>query len=564
MVDATQQPQTLDILKSRPRFMVPSPKSRVLKLVSRQGVGTESEAGKQGALGITDQDVYQSLPKGKVATNAIRDPDTIHVRDHSVLDAHGSSPGQATELRNSSVPQSVMATSSETNAGSDTNLTNFSKSEAQTKRSDPAPGQLPTGVISKPPPRPRTVGSSELKQLLESHDHGNAVNTSPGAPLGTMHARHMTRATRKAVSNNVGKDIIPNDDFGDTQVQSDTPPVKLPGTSKRALRKRTSSVGVIEKTIIAALSKKDTNIAVSKATDAQNYGKFNPTEATEDRMQPTLSQNGDTPEPNTVAVTTDELSLLSAGGLTPTVKPKTPKFRLPASRLQQVLETPAVSVVGNEEESITSASNSETAVAKQSGCEIKKPTSRGPKAKDVTLLAVASIAAEFKEAVSKVDPPSKQGDKTQRTVIEATEESESLTAHTPTMKTFPKPATIRPPGEALPFPEVIEKSVTQFQGVREQEATAPSTMVPGIGGWKPGCLCEDSILRYAENGNSVGLERNPMTGQLCRQMGTQEEGHFRALGVLMGVRYVIVGSEVLKEPEVRYERNTRKWPVAYV
>jgi hypothetical protein len=566
-VEDIPQLQTSDVTKSRPRFLVPNHNLKVLRLVSRQGVCTEGDLQKQDARGPVYRGDSHNLSEEKIGLNESHHPNIMDTGDQPILAVEGSfqdTSRQIRELQCSSEPQSVRIANTDLVTQSGTSLVNakelaqVSNSGAQTAQGAPVSGHLLSiGATSKPPPRPRTVGSSELKALLESHDRGNTVNNTPGAPLGIMHTKLMTRASSKAVSYKTGKVVVSGEDVGKTKVEPNMPSVRFGRRSENAPRKRSSSIMVVAKTAISDFMQKDTknlNGEVLKAVDTLNGGEANSDEAYEIEIPSTLPHNGDTPKPITRSTVINNFSLLSAGEAASVEKPAALKIRLPTSRPQKGVETRADLVMSTGVYNFKSAAKMKTPIVNSSH-QIRKPTSGGLRSKETALQAGVGNTAQFKQAVDEADVTPKRVGKSRRINVKAAEDLESPIIQTPTARKPQGLALIHAAGREPPSCGLVGKPIINSHGGQEQEAPAPASVALENGSWKPSRLCEESILTYAGNEKRGYLERNPLTGQVHRQVGTQEEEYFRAFGVLMGVRYVVVGSEVLKEQEVRYSNG---------
>jgi hypothetical protein len=527
--------------------MIPNHSSNVLKLLSRQGISTEAETKNQRAHGIINQGSSHSLSQENVGLNANRHPTILDTGDQSVPAAVGSmqntSP-KAKELDYSSRPQSVSDANPEFDIGSGTILVNI-KEPFQASNSEVHPTQvdrtsdnlMAIGTTSKPPPRPRTVGSSELKALLESHDRGNTVNNTPGTPLGIIHTQLLTRA--KAISYKAGKAVASCGDASETGVQSNSQPANFPGIMKSAYRKLSSSIKVLEKTAITPSTEKqmvDESMAVLKAADASKFCKVNHDGAVHREKIPSLlCQNRDMPKPSKQDSINNDLSRHLAGGASPIEKPTLQKIKLPVSRSEKRVETEETRLTGTGKEVVKSGAQVEVPVIETRRRQIKKPTFRGQRPKEVGLQAGAGSAAQLNHAVDEAQVTSQEVSKAKRVNLEALGDPESPRLQTPTTRNSQQPAVVHAAERESSDPKLAENPVRDFQEIQEQKAPTPVT------------VATHSILTYS---------------QARRQVGKQEEEHFKASGVLMGVRYVVVGSETRKGPEVRHLKGEKDWKVA--
>lgn len=206
------------------------------------------------------------------------------------------------------------------------------------------------------------------------------------------------------------------------------------------------------------------------------------------------------------------------------------------SRRQPGLRTPTGTMMGFEEETIKSNGKLETPLINLSGASIDKPTSQRQISNE------DSSAMKFEEAVEEVDVALKQVCQAKTEINKAAGDLESLLTHTPAQRKSQYAA-----GAGISNAKKAEVSVTENHRSQEQNTPTPSALAHGTNPWKPDCLCDDSILTYANDENWHGLERNLVTGQMCRRVGTQDEAYFTAFSILMGVRYVVVGSAVAKD-----------------
>ena len=87
-----QQHQNFDTSQPRPRFMVPNHNSRVLKLVRRQGVGTEMDGIKHKAQGTFGEAVMSNPVDKKVAADATNHVDGRDEGDSSAFATNSESP----------------------------------------------------------------------------------------------------------------------------------------------------------------------------------------------------------------------------------------------------------------------------------------------------------------------------------------------------------------------------------------------------------------------------------------------------------------------------------------
>jgi hypothetical protein len=535
-----QQHQILDITQPRPRFVVPDHNSRVLKFVSRHPAATETDAIKLEAQGACGEPVRYNFVDEKVGRDA---GGSSAFATH---DGPQNIPRQDTGLKASSTPQSVneerivLSYGCAAILGKGKPSSPSIDSEVQNEQVKQASAQIAAASTApKRPFRPRAVGSTELKALLESHDRHNVANTSLGAPLGMMHSQLMTRASRKIISFKQSKAIGPKGDVTDTQISSDKP------TAHSAPKKRSSSGKFIEKTAVTPIVqryRKDTVEDLSKVVDAQTGGKASSGASSYEVKEPLLrNQKSNTPEPNIIATMAYDLSLLGAGELLPSDNPTTQKIKKVVSRRLKGLETPAGTIVGFEKETIKSIGRVATPIANLSGASIL--ASQSQKDKEEALHADVENAMEFEDAAHEVDVALKQVCKARTEINKAAGDLENLVTHSSAPQKSQYAAAVY---TAATNAKTGVRSVMDIHKSRGQNTPTPSALAYGVIPWKPGCLCDDSILTYAKDENWDGLARNPVTGQMCRRVGTQEESYFRAFSVLMGVRYVVVGSAVVK------------------
>lgn len=550
-----QQHRKFDINQSRPRFVVPNHNSRVLKLVRRQGFATETDGITHEAQGAFGEAVVSNSVGKKVAADATNHVDGGDEGGSSAFATNSESPNipqQDTGVNSSSAAQSVDITYTELVAETFPTLTKAkdpppdSDSEAQTLEGDQTSAQMRAcRTAPKRPFRPRTVGFTELKALLESHDRHSVVNTSLGSPLGMMHSQFMTRASRKAISFKPRKVIGPSEIVTDTQVSCDKLTVQLPVTSKGAPRKRSSSGQFIENTAVAASVQgytKDTDGGLSKIEDAQTSGKANSDASSYKVETPLLSnQKNDTPKPSIVTTMGCDLSLLGAGELPPSDTSTAQTIKKAVSRCQKGPETSKGTMMVFEEETIIPIRRLETPVINLRGAPIDRTTSRRQKSKEEAQSGTGN-AMKFEEAAEEVDVALKQVCKANTEINKAAGDLESLITHTSAQRKSQNAARL-----GTSNAKTAEASLTDIHRGQEQNTPTPSALAHGAHPSKPGCVCHDSILTYATDENWDGLERNPVTGQKCRRVGTQEGGYFTAFSVLMGVRYVVVGSAVAKD-----------------
>lgn len=322
-----RQHQNPDTSQRRPRFVIPNHNSRVLKLVRRQGVATETDVIKQEAQDAFGEAVFYNPVNGKVGIDATKHVDERYQGDSSAFATNGDSPNipqRDTGLKGSSAPQSIndereipivgcadiLAQETDASRGNDSGVQVIQEGKVST--------QMPAGrTVPKRPFRPRTVGPTELKALLESHDRHNVVDTALGAPLGVMHSQLMTRASRKAISFKPRKVISSSEVVTDTQVSSDKPTVRLPVTGSITPRKRSSSGQFIVKTAMTVSvqrNTKDTDGGLSEIVDAQASGKAISGASSYEVKMPFLgNKKKSAPKPSIMNTMGCNLSLLGAG-----------------------------------------------------------------------------------------------------------------------------------------------------------------------------------------------------------------------------------------------------------
>ena len=361
-----------------------------------------------------------------------------------------------------------------------------------------------------------------------------------------MHSQLMTRASRKAISFKPRKVIGPSEVVTDTQVSSEKPIGQLPVTSSSAPRRRSSSGQFTEKTAVTTIVEKHANGkdgGLSKIADTQTNGKANSSASTYEVKKPlSRKQRSETPKPRIIATMGYDLSLLGAGEFPPSDHATAQTAKQAAPSRQTGPETPTEKMMGFEEESIKSIAKLETPVIDLSGASIHELTSWRQKSKEATLQSGAGNAMKFEDAIEEIDVALRQVFKAKTDINHAAGDLKSLITHTSAQKRSQNTARAGTSND-----QTAEASVTDMHRSQEQTTLNSSALAHRVNLWKPDCLCDDSILTYAKDENWDSLERNPVTGQVSRRVGTQEEGYFKAFGVLMGVRYVVVGSAVMKD-----------------
>jgi hypothetical protein len=527
-----QHHQNFDTNQPRPRFVVPNHNSRVLKLVRRHGVATEMDGIKQKAQGTSGEAILSNPMDKKFAADATNHFDGRHEGDSSAVATNSESPNILQQDRGSASAKEPPPDSN---------------SEVQTVQEEQASVQLPADrIVPKHPFRPRTVGSTELKALLESHDRHNIVNTSLGAPLGMMRSQLMTRASRKAISFKSHKIIGPCKLVTDTQVSSEKTTAQPPVSITRAPRRRSSSGQFIENTAVTAVFEthaKDKDGGLSNIADAQTNGNANSRAPSSEVKKPVpRKQRSETPKPSIITTIGCDLSLPGAGELPPSDSLTTQTTKNGASRCQTGQGTTTGTMMGFKEEKVKSLRKREIPVIKPSGAPIDRQASQRQKNQETTLQSGADNEMKFGEAAEEVDVALKQVYKANTEINKAAGDLESLIPHTPAQRKFQHAVGVGTSNAKTGEVSIID--MHRGQGQNTPNISAPAY---GINPWKPGRLCDDSILTYAKDEHWDRLERNAVTGQMCRRVRLQEEGYFKAFSVLMGVRYVVVGSGVMKD-----------------
>ena len=519
---ASQNHQKSDTSRPRPRFVVPNHNSRVLKLVRRQEAVTETDVIKYKAQGTFGAAVVSNPVERTVAADTNNYVDGKDKGDSSAFATNGESPKilqEHTGRNGASAAQSVNVVFTESVAGPGPACTNAkdplpdSNLEVQTVYEHLTSTQTPAGkTVLKRSFRPRTVGSTELKALLESHDRHNVVNTSLGTPLGIMNSQLMSMVSRKAISFKPRKVISSSEVVTDTKMLPDKPTVQIPFTSNSVPRKRSSSGQFIGKTAIAAIVQnltEDTNGDFSKIADAQISAKTIPSESSYELKKALLrDQESEAPKPSTIAGMGYNVSLLGAGEILLT-------------------DTPPGQMI-------------EKAVINLRGVSIDKTTLQHQKSKEEDLQSDVGNAVKFEAAVEEINVALQHVYKANIESSKVGGGLENLVTHSSGLKPHQNVARA-----GTTNAKIAEASVTEIQRYQEQGMPSPSEVARGTEFWKPGCLCDDSILKYANGEHSDGLKRDHVNIQMCRRVRPQEEGYFKAFSVLMGVRFVVVGSAVM-------------------
>jgi hypothetical protein len=558
-VELAQTPQLPAITQPLPRFVVASHSSKVLKLVKRQQVTTETNIIKQKAQGRTGQAAGYNTVDDSVGSNTSNHFGRMNACNSSVL-ATKNSPQQRskqdTEFEPSSTPQAIedkhiaLSNRSTMVLAQKKDTTQDSDLEPQLVQGEASTQMLAGKTISKRPIRPRTVGSTELKALLESHDRHKIVNTSAGSPLEMVHSQPMTRASTKAISFKPRKVMGSSGVATDKIVPSDKPIIKLPVTSSTSSRKRSSSGQFVEKTTITTvISKhmKDMDGDSSKVDHAQTSSQINSGASSFEVKKPSLrTYRSGTPNPTVMATMASDLSLLGFGEFPPSDIPIAQTVKV-VSKPQEVLESPKVTMQDFEGKPTKPTDKVETSVDRLNGAPIENPTSRRHASKDTSLQNDASDAMNFEAAAEELDGALEQVCKAKTEINKAVGDLESLTVRASAQRTVQKAAVVNTGRAKTSNAKTAEVSATEVHRSQEQNTPTLPVRAHGVNPWKPSCLCDESILTYAKSEDWDGLERNAVTGQMCKRVGAQGEGYFEAFGVLMGVRYVVVGSEVVKE-----------------
>jgi len=557
-VEPAQTPQLPAITQPRPRFVVPTHSSKVVKLVKRQQVTTETNIIKQKVQGRTGQTAGYIPVDDSVGSDTSNPFGRMNASNSSVL-ATKHCPQQRskqdTEFELSSTPQAIedkhiaLSNRSTMVLAQKRDTTQDSDSEPQLVQGE-ASTQMPAGkAIPKHPIRPKTVGSTELKALLESHDLHNIVNTSVGAPLEMVHSQPMTRASTKAISFKPRKVMGSSGVAADRIVSSDKPIIKLPVTSSTSSRKRSSSGQFVEKTKITKVipkHMKDMDGDVSKVDHTQTNGQINSGVSSFEVNKPSLRTHRiGTPNPTLMATMVSDLSLLGVRELPPSNIPIAQTVKA-VSKPHEIPESPKVTMQDFEGKPTKPTDKVETSVDHLNSSPIENPTSRRQASEDTSLQNDASDAMNFEEAAGEVDVALEQVCRAKTDINKTVGDPESLTVCASAQRTVQKVA-VNTGRAKTSNAKTTEVSATEMHRSQEQNTPTLPIRANGVNPWKPSCLCDESILTYAKSGDWDGLERNAVTGQMCKRLGAQEEGNFEAFGVLMGVRYVVVGSEVVKE-----------------
>jgi hypothetical protein len=84
-----------------------------------------------------------------------------------------------------------------------------------------------------------------------------------------------------------------------------------------------------------------------------------------------------------------------------------------------------------------------------------------------------------------------------------------------------------------------EETDYTFEAHEGKDVFTPSNVILDSNPWKPGPLCEGSVLTYADSDEWIGSNKDPVTRFIRRPVGQEMNGSFKAYGVLMGVRFVV-------------------------
>jgi hypothetical protein len=215
-------------------------------------------------------------------------------------------------------------------------------------------------------------------------------------------------------------------------------------------------------------------------------------------------------------------------------------------RLPKILKSRREAVQDLGGKLVEQADKIKTAVEYTNGASIDKPLLLHGKSKDA-LKTNATNMTSFKEAAEEVDIALKQACGASTEINKTAGDLESLTAPASAQRIIQKKGMSNTDRVEASNDKKVGESVTDMTETEEQNTPLTQVLVPGINTFKPGCLCDDSILTHVKNETWDDLERNPVTGQIFRRVEMQDEGYFMPFGILMGVRYVVVGSAVVKD-----------------
>jgi hypothetical protein len=234
-----------------------------------------------------------------------------------------------------------------------------------------------------------------------------------------------------------------------------------------------------------------------------------------------------------------DLRLLGAGELPQTDIPQARTINEAVLGCQKGIETQTGTIRAFEEQAIKSIGKLETPVINPTGASIDKTTSRRQKSKEGDSQPDAGNAMKFEVTTEEVNETLEQVFKTKAEINKAAGDLEGLATHSSALRKYQN---VVKAGTSN-----VKTSFTDIYQNQKQNMPSSSELAREVDSWKPSYLCDDSILNYAEGEHWDGLKRNPVTGQMCRRVRPQEEGYFRAFSVLLGVRFVVVGSRLMKD-----------------
>jgi hypothetical protein len=379
----------------------------------------------------------------------------------------------------------------------------------------------------------RMVGASELKALLENHPPTKDTNTSFGSAYEAMDTQLMTRASKKAIAYAPAEKASFDKFLPTTRRASNTRGLATSASSKMAISKSnvpsTPNKPLLNAVVINGIEgkrTKNTSGGVSQATDVRTERYAGTARHSHETRRASFRGQKEREGPQAVLTKTiNPIRLVDTE--TPAGPHPARKMKQPVSRRQKLSEAGAANVKDNGVDLRTVVNDTTTPAKVPPTTPIRRPATRRTKETFSSTQTDGSADARPIKAPKVVNTASKEVGKAKDETVKAADNLKRI------IRTKVQPVD----GEVLHLKD--ENTTTSEMENKAGTLSKPLTVEFGSSTWTPNTLCDDSVLTYAEAGHFPGLDMHPATGLGVRKVAPERDGYFKAIGVLLGVRYVV-------------------------